>query len=105
MVDFCCFHQRFVLQITLFFLVHAFTRYLFCVNDFSCFNLLVLLLKENLMETSYTELEGLEGAVYQDPKISESFADPLFWAVLCIYISILNTDNLGFFQITIADYV
>lgn len=37
------------------------------------------------METCYTELEGLEGAAYQDPKISESFADPLFWVVLCIY--------------------
>lgn len=28
------------------------------------------------METSYTELEDLEGAAYQDPKISESCADP-----------------------------
>lgn len=74
------------LQIILFFLVDAFTRYFFCVNNvvFSCFNLLVFLLKENLMETSYTDLEGLEGAAYQDPKIS--FADPLFWAVLCIYL-------------------
>lgn len=75
------------LQVILFFLVEAFTRYFFCVNNvFSCFNLLVFLLKENLMETSYTDLEGLEGAAYQDPKMSDSFADPLFWAVLCIYL-------------------
>lgn len=39
------------------------------------------MLKENLMETSYTELEGLEGAAYQDPKISDNFADPLFKGV------------------------
>lgn len=73
------------LQLNLFFLVDAITRYFFCVNNvvFSCFNLLVFLLKENLMETSYTDLEG---AAYQDPKISDSFADPLFWAVLCIYL-------------------
>lgn len=75
-------------KLSFFFLVDAFTRYFFCINNvvFSWFNLLVFLLKENLMETSYTDLEGLEGAAYQDPKISDSFADPLFWAVLCIYL-------------------
>lgn len=90
MVDFCFFFPSVVLflQIILFFLVDAFTPFFFCVNNvvFSCFNLLVFLLKENLMEPSYTDLEGLEGAAYQDPKISDSFADPFFWAVLCIYL-------------------
>lgn len=46
------------------------------------------------METSYTDLEGTV-------KISESYADPLFWAVLCIYLHFEN----GRFQITKAGYV
>lgn len=55
------------------------------------------------METSYTELEDMEGTAYQDPKISGSCADPLFWAALCIYIYLHFEYRC--FQITKADYV
>lgn len=48
------------------------------------------------METSYTDLEGTVA-----PKMSESCADPPFWAVLCIYLHF----EYRRFQITKADYV
>lgn len=48
------------------------------------------------MDTSYSDLEGTVA-----PKTGEGCADPLLWAVLCIYLHF----EYRCFQTTEADYV